>query len=256
MGIVFIIRAMVLVLVTMIVGPSLFAANRLDTSTNQLDVSVEPEIAISIPPKIVVLDPGHGGKDIGLQEDKKISEKMFTFYLASATKQLLDQDERIKTYLTRGRDKTISILERTIQGNRKKADLFISIHVMGPNGRSHFKKNVVVYVNQYVENIELTNLAEENLNQGIRVIPWDLAQNGLLAKSRHLAAQVVDTFGLQGLSYQQVLASPLGVLKGNHAAAVLIEFDHAITTIDEGDGPTQFNQYSSQLASAIKRFLY
>ncbi|ADG92579.1 N-acetylmuramoyl-L-alanine amidase [Arcobacter nitrofigilis DSM 7299] len=77
--------------------------------------------------KVVVIDPGHGGKDSGAIGDRKRYEK--NTVLTVAKHLYYDLKKRGYTvYLTRNKDKFIELRDRTKFANRKNADIFISIH--------------------------------------------------------------------------------------------------------------------------------
>ena len=77
--------------------------------------------------KIIVIDPGHGGKDAGAVGYKRYLEKNVVLQIAKRFAAILKKDG-YKVYMTRSSDKFISLRQRTAFANRKKADLFISIH--------------------------------------------------------------------------------------------------------------------------------
>ncbi len=77
--------------------------------------------------KTVVLDAGHGGKDSGAVGGKKRYEKVTVFKITKYLELYLKQ-RGYKVYLTRNSDKFIKVNHRTILANKKKADIFISIH--------------------------------------------------------------------------------------------------------------------------------
>ncbi len=81
----------------------------------------------SIGRKVVVIDPGHGGKDNGATGYKGYKEKHVVLSIANYLKYYLQQ-RGYKVYMTRNRDVFIKLRNRTKYANRKKADLFISIH--------------------------------------------------------------------------------------------------------------------------------
>ncbi len=78
-------------------------------------------------PKIIVIDPGHGGKDPGAVA-YGLKEKDVNLRIARALKRILEKDKRFKVYLTRNSDRFISLYRRTLFAIKKRADLFISIH--------------------------------------------------------------------------------------------------------------------------------
>jgi N-acetylmuramoyl-L-alanine amidase len=77
--------------------------------------------------KIIVIDPGHGGKDPGAIGYRKYKEKIVVLKIALELKKLL-RSRGYRVYMTRSGDKYIKLRDRTQLANRKKADLFVSIH--------------------------------------------------------------------------------------------------------------------------------
>ena len=75
----------------------------------------------------VVIDPGHGGKDPGAIGHRGFREKVVAFNFSVAIKEYLEQSG-IEVLLTREDDTFISLSDRTAFANRKKADVFVSIH--------------------------------------------------------------------------------------------------------------------------------
>jgi len=92
--------------------------------------------------KIVVIDPGHGGKDGGaVNKKKKIREKDIVLSIAKYTAEYLRNMGYI-VYLTRKDDYFITLRNRTKFANKKKADLFVSIHANSlPRKGNYSKKN-------------------------------------------------------------------------------------------------------------------
>lgn len=77
--------------------------------------------------KIIVLDPGHGGKDPGALISDLV-EKNLNLDIAKRVQALLVADNRFDVYMTRETDVFVELIERAKFANNKKADLFVSIH--------------------------------------------------------------------------------------------------------------------------------
>ena len=78
--------------------------------------------------KIIVLDPGHGGKDPGaIGAYGKTYEKNVTLAMGKELKALLEK-KGYKVYLTRTTDIFIPLRQRVKIAQKYKADLFMSIH--------------------------------------------------------------------------------------------------------------------------------
>nr|MBL0708555.1 N-acetylmuramoyl-L-alanine amidase [Sulfurimonas sp.] len=77
--------------------------------------------------KTIVIDAGHGGKDPGAIGYKKYREKVVVLKISQELKKIL-KSRGYKVFMTRNSDKFIKLSHRTKYANRKKADIFISIH--------------------------------------------------------------------------------------------------------------------------------
>jgi len=82
---------------------------------------------------VVVLDPGHGGKDPGaVSADGKLKEKDVTLAVAKRLQRLLRKKmPSVTVALTREDDRFLSLQERTELANRMNADIFVSLHCNG-----------------------------------------------------------------------------------------------------------------------------
>ena len=75
---------------------------------------------------VVCIDAGHGGTDVGANNENRY-EKNDTLKIANLVREYLEQ-ENIKVIMTRTEDITCTLQERCKIANKKKADLFVSIH--------------------------------------------------------------------------------------------------------------------------------
>lgn len=78
----------------------------------------------------VVIDPGHGGTDVGSEGASGKQEKNFTLSVSKKVEELLEQEPQIEVFMTRTDDSFISQESRfrPKYANDLDADLFISIH--------------------------------------------------------------------------------------------------------------------------------
>ena len=76
---------------------------------------------------IIVIDPGHGGKDPGCIGKGGTKEKTVVLSVAKKLKSALDS-AGYKTFLTRSSDNFLKLAERSEFAEKKRADLFISLH--------------------------------------------------------------------------------------------------------------------------------
>lgn len=79
---------------------------------------------------VVLLDPGHGGEELGatgfLDKGRKVMEKDLSLRLAKKIQDKLRP--HVSVFLTRSMDRAVGLQERADMADKVKADLFISVH--------------------------------------------------------------------------------------------------------------------------------
>lgn len=78
-------------------------------------------------PVIVVIDPGHGGENLGAEYDG-YTEKYMTMVVARAMKEELEKYDGVVVYLTHEADVDMSLRERAEFAKEKQADFLFSLH--------------------------------------------------------------------------------------------------------------------------------
>lgn len=99
-------------------------------------------------PVIVVIDPGHGGENLGA-EYEEYTEKEMTLAVAEAMKEELEKYEGIKVYMTREGDKDISLEERAEYAAAMNADMLYCLHFN--MSQEHDKFGAEVWVSAFGE---------------------------------------------------------------------------------------------------------
>ena len=96
--------------------------------------------------KVIIIDPGHGGKDTGAIGYKRLKEKNAVLRIALKLGKYLKR-YGYKVYYTRSNDRFVRLRDRTHYANIKKADLFISIHANAAPKKSQYltSKGVETY---------------------------------------------------------------------------------------------------------------
>lgn len=77
--------------------------------------------------RIIVIDPGHGGRDCGAMGVAKVCEKVVVLSVAKELEKELKK-RGYTVYMTRSKDVFIPLKRRTEFANSKNADVFISLH--------------------------------------------------------------------------------------------------------------------------------
>lgn len=80
--------------------------------------------------KVILIDPGHGGADLGAQGTLLKKQKVFEKDLALKMAKILQTElqKKYQVYLTRTNDSYVSLDARAKMADTVKADLFISLH--------------------------------------------------------------------------------------------------------------------------------
>lgn len=113
---------------------------------------------------LIVIDPGHGGKDPGSIGPSNKYEKNTTLSVSSKLAAQLNAIPGIKTKLTRSGDYFVNLDQRVSIADRDKAHLFISIHADAftssqPRGASVF------FLNERRANTEISRWVEDRERQ-------------------------------------------------------------------------------------------
>ncbi len=92
---------------------------------------------------IIVIDPGHGGKDPGATGRGGLHEKQVVLAISKSLQKIINQQPGFKAYLTRRGDYYISLRQRLAIARRYKADMFVAIHADAY--RNHSANGASVY---------------------------------------------------------------------------------------------------------------
>lgn len=105
----------------------------------------------------IVIDAGHGGHDPGAVGPQKLYEKDVVLDVALKVRKFLMKDPQNEVFLTRQTDVFIPLEQRTAFANRKKADLFVSIHANASPNR--MAKGIETYLLNWTDDEEANKVA-------------------------------------------------------------------------------------------------
>ncbi|KSV58150.1 N-acetylmuramoyl-L-alanine amidase family protein [Acetivibrio ethanolgignens] len=129
--------------------------------------------------RILVVDAGHGGNDIGTYSpDMKYYEKDINLSIVKHLKKLLDKEE-IKVYYTRLSDEKVYLNPRIDLANELKTDLLISIHCNSSDS-STAKGCEVLYGTKNQKGLEFDSKALAELCLKSMTENGNLANRGLV----------------------------------------------------------------------------
>ena len=184
----------------------------------------------------VVLDPGHGGEEIGAAGKTDTTEKDLTLQIAKKLQALLEKEPRTRVLLTRTDDSTVPLDSRTSLANHNHADLFLSIHLNSAQQRDARGAETYFLASQAKDDETRTIAAIENNALGVdraslgtapvdlELVLWDLAQTQYIAESSRLAGEIQRELNeALGVRDRGVKEAPFRVLMGATMPAVLVE---------------------------------
>ena len=188
----------------------------------------------------VMLDAGHGGKDPGTAANG-ITEKYLTVAMAKRIGALL-QKQGIKVLYTRTTDTYVSLQDRPVLGNEKKADLFISLHI-NANTDASIRGVETYYLDTAQSHRAADVAARENAVtvkkvSDLQFILTDFMLSSKLEESKELAAHVQKSLlsAMKASKYNMpdngVRSAPFHVLMGARMPAILVEFGYVTNELD------------------------
>jgi N-acetylmuramoyl-L-alanine amidase len=212
----------------------------------------------------IVLDPGHGGDDVGVRGTEGLEEKQLTLDVARRVRQRLETRLGLRVVLTRDEDRSAGLDERAATANNSKADLFLSLHANAALAPA-LSGAEVFHVRLDGEGESVRDAAAEALTlpvlgggrRTIDVVRWDLAQAPHVEASAVLASMLEEELRRRvPMSPRPVQQAPMRVLAGANMPAALVEFAY-LTNPEQAAaaGKDDFkNSVAESLYDAIVRF--
>ncbi|MDD3458678.1 MAG: N-acetylmuramoyl-L-alanine amidase [Weeksellaceae bacterium] len=197
---------------------------------------------------VIVIDPGHGGKDIGARGVVE-NEKDIVLDVSLRFGQLIEKNFKdVKVIYTRKSDVFLELWERARIANHNHANLFVSIHCNSAANRSAYgSETFVMGLRRMEENMEVSKRENSVIllegdqeryqkfdpNDEEAVILFEIMHSAYLDQSIKFASLVEDEFVKNGRSSRGVKQNIFHVLRENASPSVLVELGF-ISNQDEG----------------------
>ena len=227
-----------------------------------------------VPPRLVVIDAGHGGVDPGAKGPGGTREKDVTLSVAKQLAALLEEEPGLEVRLTRDRDTLIALRDRSRLANRWRGPdgngreaLFISIHC-----NAHRNSSVRGFETFFLSDAktadarrvaEMENAAQEyeaadaKALDPLSFIMHDLRQNKYLRDSSEWATMIQERLRpLHPGPNRGVKQAGFVVLNGTFMPAVLVEIGFVTNPTEEKMliDRDQQRRIAMQLAQGIRDF--
>lgn len=216
---------------------------------------------------LVVIDPGHGGKDPGASA-AGVREKELVLGLALALRDALVAQGGVRVALTREDDRYLVLDERPEIARRLEADLFISIHadsageISGVSGASIYtlsskaSSEAAARFAERENNADRVNGVEiEGQSDAVSSILVELAQRRVQEESAEFAGLILrEGRGTLGFHPQAERAASLAVLRAPDVPAVLYESGYITNPADAArlTSPEGKRAFAEVMARAIR----
>lgn len=169
--------------------------------------------------QIVVVDPGHGGRDPGAVGIGGLREKDVVLDISQQVSSLLEQ-QGIQTILTRSDDREIDLAPRVNLAERANADLFVSIHAnaatRNANGAETFYYQSGYQLAQSIQRsiIEETDMIDRGVKQARFFVLTRTSMPAALVEVGFVTG-TEDAARLQTASFRNVMAEAIaqGILR-------------------------------------------
>ena len=199
----------------------------------------EPKPPLDQPTFRVVLDPGHGGANLGAPcgPEAHCHEKQLTLPIALMAERRL-RAAGVEVYMTRRLDQDVGISKRVQFANQLAADLLVSIHLnssdtVGPSGYMTFILSEGGITEAESRLVQFESLAPVSLNRSasqryrssdLDDILFDLTVSHAQRESAHLAAAIQNALGKASpFTNKGIRQAPFHVLMGTAMPAVVCE---------------------------------
>ena len=178
---------------------------------------------------LVLIDPAHGGTDIGAAITPSLPEKDVVLALARRVQRELNS-RGIAAGLMRNSDVAIALDQRAMSANAARPALYVALHAAN-TGRG---------VHVFTELLPAANASPQSF------LPWDTAQAAFLDLSGAVAGSVAAELEARKLPNATLLA-PLRPMNNIAAPAIAVEIAPPSEKVDEIAGA----QYQEQVAQSI-----
>jgi N-acetylmuramoyl-L-alanine amidase len=214
--------------------------------------------------RTIVIDPGHGGTELGARGPSGTLEKDIALSVARQLRAAIESRLGLRVLMTRTGDETVALDARAALANNNKADLFISLHA-NASVRSSVTGAEVFYVSVGDYDAPGAEAAEPGAmlpvlgggQRSVDLILWEMAQARHLNESARFASLVEEELRQRvPMSPRAIQQAPFRVLVGANMPAVLVEMGFITNPTEEKRllTPEYQSQLVTTLLNAIIRF--
>ena len=203
-------------------------------------ISVTPSPPVAAQPKpagpprfFVLIDPAHGGTDIGAAIATDLAEKDVVLGLARRLQRELES-RGISAMLLRNSDITIPLDQRAVSANAARPGLYVALHAANTGHGVHV----------FTSMIEASSAGPRDF------LPWDKAQSAYVEASTAVAESVMAELVSRKLP-NTLLSAPLRPMNNIAAPAIAVEIASPENDVADIARPAYLGQVAQAIAEGI-----
>ena len=232
-------------------------------------LSLAPPASAASGKPVVMIDPGHGGIDIGATSKHGEQEKNIVFEFARALQAKITTEGRLQAILTRNEDIFLPLNERVKRARDNNASLFLSIHA-DTLAEPHVEGATIYTLSSKASDLEAAHIAEkENLadqaaglerkedTEDVSDILFDLTRRETHNYSRDFSKILISKWKDAGsLNKNPSRSAGFVVLKAYDVPSVLLELGYLSSEKDLSrlTSPQWREQAASKTTEAINAY--
>lgn len=217
---------------------------------------------------VIVIDPGHGGKDSGALGARYSYEKDIVLSIAKKLQSLINRQKGFKAYLTRSNDTYLTLRQRLSIARSRQADMFIAIHA------DAYKRKAAAGASVYALSLRgatseaarwladrenaselMGGVALDDKSFLLKSVLLDLSQTATLHASLEVGQDVLDSLNrVAQLHHPKVEQAAFVVLKSPDIPSILVETGFISNRGEEAKLVS--SRYQDRLAAAITQGLW
>lgn len=246
---------------------------------------VSPNVAVAVSPKanqghgrdiVVIIDPGHGGKDPGTHGPGGTLEKTVVLQIGKRVKSLFDNSRGFVARMTRDDDTFVPLRGRTEIARKDHADFFVSVHADAAASRSARGSSVYAlsqhgatsetarWLAQKENNSDLIGGVEGDLDlsdkdEMLRGVLLDLSMTATINASLSAGRQLIDHLGrFNRLHTGRVDQAGFVVLKSPDIPSLLVETGYLSNPSEERmlKSPSHQQQIAQAIFTGITSYFH
>ena len=217
---------------------------------------------------LIMIDPGHGGKDPGATGVSGTQEKNIVLSTALILQGMLNQEYGIKALLTRNSDQFVDLRKRLEAARTHQADLFVSLHadafhhsnvrgasvyVLSDKGASSEAARILA---QRENEAVVGGVSIDDKDNALASILVDLSQTAAMGRANVLGEYILAAFG-KNVRREKIESAGFLVLKSPDVPSVLVELGYLTNPQEEKllRQPSHQTRLAKNIVTGIKRYL-